>query len=404
MVDLIYADENGIDIDILHKYSFDLAYGKDENNFELALPIQNSILKDGYLLYIEDTEYGGVVDSCGVNTKERKVIYSGRTWHGILAGKVVEPDSGEDYLILQGDANRVIEMLIERCDLKDVFSVEESDSGFDIEMYQARYGNLYAVLTDMLSEVTAKLKIVHKGNKTVLSAIPYIDYSQDEEWDSSQRDFNAKRNYRPVNHLVCLGSGNLKNRHVIHLYADENGGIIPYATSSEPLRDSEYILDTSGQILKGLDEVAAVYDYPNAEDTENYILMSEKPEDFDTNFENYYFLQDGVYERLYAAVVEEYQLQTIKPSNWAAGYANYYELVNAMYSRVEAEVTEVYKRVDKKPKDWSKNYKNYYYYYTDGVEEIQQQNMLFRRKNQLIGQQNAQAIISKRKRKRGMQM
>lgn len=33
-MDLIYTDENRVDIGVLHEYSMDIAYGVSENNFE----------------------------------------------------------------------------------------------------------------------------------------------------------------------------------------------------------------------------------------------------------------------------------------------------------------------------------------------------------------------------------
>ena len=36
-MDLIYADENRIDLGVLQDYKFDLAYGESENDFELSL-------------------------------------------------------------------------------------------------------------------------------------------------------------------------------------------------------------------------------------------------------------------------------------------------------------------------------------------------------------------------------
>ena len=55
-----------------------------------------------------------------------------------------------------------------------------------------------------------------------------------------------------INHLICLGLGELKNRTVIHLYADANGVI------------------SRTQTQFGSDEVTNVYDYAGAE-TENLI-------------------------------------------------------------------------------------------------------------------------------------
>jgi hypothetical protein len=62
-----------------------------------------------------------------------------------------------------------------------------------------------------------------------------------------------KKNIRAVNHLVCLGSGELENRTVIHLYADENGNV------------------SQTQTQFGLHEYAAVYDYSSVESEEELL-------------------------------------------------------------------------------------------------------------------------------------
>ena len=47
-----------------------------------------------------------------------------------------------------------------------------------------------------------------------------IEYSQD-----GYVEFTATKNYRGINHLICLGKGELKDRKVIDLYVQEDGSI-----------------------------------------------------------------------------------------------------------------------------------------------------------------------------------
>ena len=81
-----------------------------------------------------------------------------------------------------------------------------------------------------------------------------IEYSQDNKIDLTIRD-----NRRGINHLICLGTGELTERMVRHLYVQEDSSI------------------GTEQYYAGLDERTAVYDYPNAED-ENELLESGKEE------------------------------------------------------------------------------------------------------------------------------
>lgn len=403
-MDLIYANEKKEDIGVLMDYTFDLAFGKNENNFECEVHSSNHVCDKGYMLYIEGTEYGGIIDKVKVDTGAETITYGGRTWHGILAGKIIEPDAVEDYLILSGEANEVIDFLIERAGLKDIFRASTKDSGIEIIEYPVRYQDAYTVLRKMLFESTGKLKTQYKKDIVELSAVPYIDYSQDEEWDSAQMDFQVEKNYRPVNHLICLGTGDLKDRHVIHLFTDENGGVQPYARSEVPLSDADYILDTSRQMLFGEEEVAEIYDYSNAAVTENYVRLAVKPADWEKTYGNYYQQEENdSYKALESWEEDVYTLQTIKPYDWNTNYKDYYKqngdsfssvssLSNTVYTvqtkkpadwskkysqyfkksgssykEVEVKITESYRKQTKKPSDWKKNYCSYYCHYSDGV-------------------------------------
>lgn len=363
MVELIYTDKNRRDVNPLIGYNLDLAIGADENNFELTLPLKETDLESGCYIYMEGTEYGGIIDKPGVNTRDRKIKYNGRTWHGILNTHILEPESGVDYLFFDGEANEVIAEVIELTGLGDLFEASTADSGLEIDNYECRYTPAYAALADMLFKATGKLHMEYREGKVRLSALPYIDYSQNEEWDASQKDFSAERNDRPVNHLVCLGSGNLKDRHVIHLFADAGGGVQPYTTTDIPTKDEDYILDKRGQQLFGADEVAQVYDYANAEATENYVMLTNQPADWMVNFGAYYMLdEDGTaYIHPEAEVSEVYSLLTVQPSDWNSNCERYYVLDSEGYYNVSREEENKYSLLTAQPSDWNKAYSGYYY-------------------------------------------
>ena len=77
--------------------------------------------------------------------------------------------------------------------------------------------------------------------------MPIVDYSDEIEYSSDMNaDYNMVRDLTGVNHLICLGSGELKNRVVVHLYVDGNGNI------------------SQRQTFTGADEITKVYDYAGA--------------------------------------------------------------------------------------------------------------------------------------------
>lgn len=248
-MDLIYTNQSREDVGVLHNYELDLAFGSDENNLECVVSRKDHCCAFGSFLYIEGTEYGGIVDSIESKNSTTEVVYSGRTWHGILNSKVLQPDSGEAYLVVSGEANDVIASLLTRMGLSDLFEASSEDSGLNITSYKMnRYISGYDGILKMLKTVGAKLLFcVQSGGKVLLSVVPVVDYTK-EELDSDLIDLDVKQTANTVNHLICLGSGELENRMVIHLYADENGNI------------------SQTQTFKGVDECVAVYDYSNAQD------------------------------------------------------------------------------------------------------------------------------------------
>ena len=416
-MDLIYADENRKDVGILDCYTMDMAYGDDENNFECVIDRTSHCCEAGYYLYVEGKEYGGIIDSIKVDTESDEITYIGRTWHGILENKIICPEEGQDYLVLYGDANEVLQQLIENMHLSSLFVASTEESGIDIPAYQMnRYITGYTGIRKMLRESDAKLNVQWKDGMVELSAVPRIDYSQDEEFDTSQVDFSITKNFRPVNHIICLGQGDLADRAVIHVFTDENGGIQPYATKDEPLQDSDYILDTRSQVLFDQDEVVEALDYSNTDITLNYILLTSKPSDWDkkydayytaeiddetdeatgkfksveadeatayklqkskpsdwsTNFSDYFYLyNDGVsseYKSVEGVSTYSYTVTTSKPSDWDTNYGSYYQKAGSDYITVPAVVTEKYSKQKAKPSDWKTNYGEYYYWYTDGTQ------------------------------------
>lgn len=250
-MDLIYMNTLKEDVGVILDYELDLAFGKDENNFELCIQAEAHCCEAGYYLYIEGTEYGGVIDGIKSDTETKEVTYLGRTWQGLLNSKIIQPDAGMAYLIVSGEANNVISSLLSRLSLSGLFEASTDNSGLTISGYKMnRYIAGYDGIIKMLKTVNATLRFTFQNGKVILSAVPKHDYTQDEEFNSDQVSFRVKKDYKSVNHLICLGSGELENRTVIHLYADKSGNI------------------SRSQTEFGVDEYADVYDYSSVESVE----------------------------------------------------------------------------------------------------------------------------------------
>jgi hypothetical protein len=256
-MDLIYTDAKRIDQGILGAYNFDLSFGSDENNFELTLGANEPALAFGDFVYIEGTEYGGIIDARKTGTDTETITYMGRTFHGILQSKIIEPDAGQDYYTVSGDANEAISALIERFGISELLSVE-SCSSVSIAPYRfERYCKGYDGIRDMLSDNGAKLQIRWNNRKIVLSAVPVTDYTQ-SPIDSDMAALTVEQHAKKVNHLICLGSGELSSREVLHLYADQFGNI----------SDTQY--------YTGIDEIAEIYDFSAVATSEELRSYGEK--------------------------------------------------------------------------------------------------------------------------------
>ena len=236
------------DVRELSDFELDLAFGSDENALSLECDAAYAP-EEGQFVFIDGTEYGGVVDQASYEAGREatgSILCKGRTWHGILAGKRLLPDSGSGYLSVSGKAGEVLASLIERMGLSGLFSAAADDS--TVSYTFERFVDGYSGLKAMAKASGRKVAMRRKGGKVEISLPPIVDYAN--KVDSDLLDFTLTIVHRCVNHLVCAGTGELENRAVIHFYADSAGGV------------------SHTQSLFGVDEIAALYDYSNADEAQ----------------------------------------------------------------------------------------------------------------------------------------
>ena len=243
---LIFTDVAHVDAGAIQSFEMDLAFGADEQDFEIAF--SKPALTGGELLYIDGTEYGGVVDVITHSTETESVIYKGRTWHGMLAGKIVKPPSNANYYTLSGDANACIRSLLTKVGLTDVLTGRSTSAGITVNYQFERFCNAYDGLLKMLASADAVLRIERHDGITELWAEPRTTIT--DEADSDLMDFAITDSVRVPNHLVCAGEGELQERVVVDLYADSSGNV------------------SQTQTQTGVDEIAVLYNYNNADATE----------------------------------------------------------------------------------------------------------------------------------------
>lgn len=256
---LILADQNLRDIKPVMDADIDFAVGSDENDYEIKIRRDqwDERYVYGNIFYVKNTEFGGIIGRKKVNTEQDTISLYGRTWRGKLDKKVIRPPVGQDYRKVSGELNTVLNTLVTE-QFNDYFVVSQADTGVTVTNYQFdRYCTLLAGITKMLKSVGYKLHIEYVQQErgqpgyVELSAVPIVDYSEQIELSQDSRlNFTFDETKNGVNHLVCLGKGELQDRQVIDLYVGQNGSI------------------GTTQYYTGIQEVAEVYENTSTETEE----------------------------------------------------------------------------------------------------------------------------------------
>ena len=242
---LIATDSTHGDVCAITDFTLDMVVGHDKQDFTAYFePIGG--VGGGSLLYIDGTEYGGVVDDVTTDTESGLVACHGRTWDGVLACKRIMPPDGSAHRTVSGDANAVLRSLVTLLGLGDVFAAPTASSGITISGYSFdRFVDAYSGITRMLASAGARLKTSRVDGKTVIEAVAARTVT--DEVDSDLVDFLLTKTSRCVNHLVCAGNGEGTDRIILHLYANASGVV------------------SQTQTLFGIDEITDFYDYSNAD-------------------------------------------------------------------------------------------------------------------------------------------
>lgn len=248
-MDLIYTNTDKEDIDsFTDAVDFETGDDSTTNDFEIT----STLLKKHYWLYIPGTEWGGRVEYTEIMNDETTPTWRGHTFRGLLMQDIIEPLSGNDYRVVEGEANAILKEL-----LKDVlggfFVVPDTDSGLTISSYQfPLYVKVGTGIMDMLRKYGYRLKI-HAEKPA--GGEPFLVYAEAVQNQKIIGHFNKDSRVpirfiddeMGINHLVCMGSGELQNRQRIDLYLQPDGTI------------------TTTQYYTGFEERTAYYDYKNAQ-------------------------------------------------------------------------------------------------------------------------------------------
>lgn len=268
-MEFIIADQNRMETGILPpEAELDIDLSLDADNAEGVNDGQLTVNPDtgieyGMYIFVSGSEFGGRILDLKRSTASERFVWYFDTWRRMLGQIIVEPPEGQAYRTVEGDAHTIMAELLP--DVYDgLFNVPEKLSGIALTGRFDRYVTLLDGMNKLLEAAGARLQIqAVQGNtgkpfSVEVSAVPVEDYSAEIEYSQDNKIDLTIRDYRRgINHLICLGTGELTERMVRHLYMQEDGSI------------------GTAPCYTGLEERTAVYDYPNAEDEEE-LLKSGK--------------------------------------------------------------------------------------------------------------------------------
>lgn len=226
---------------------FEVGDSSASNDFEITTALTNF-----YGFYIPGTEVGGLIESQTSISNSTTKTLKGWSWRGLLSQWIISPPSGSDYRVVSGEVNTVIRELMNDC-LGGFFTVPEEESGLTIDNYQFKlYTSMLEGIMDMLAENDYRLDIYagkpEAGGKVQVycRALPAKklegEYNNDVGLTLTFTDDRMG-----INHLVCMGKGELQNRQRVDLYIGKSGKV------------------TTTQYYTGLSERQAYFNYSSAE-------------------------------------------------------------------------------------------------------------------------------------------
>lgn len=257
-MELTYTDVSFHDVGLVEPYDGDFAYGNSENDFSVDTT-GDSIPEVGAMMYSEGSDVGGIVTGYSSDAAMGTFSVVGDTWTGVLDRRVVGPDSGSDYLTLSGDVRDIVAALVSRVGLTGLFRVAEGRTGVKAshtftgstsseQQDAGRYMGAWAAIWQVCVDHGCKCRFAWSDveRRVIVTVARLADYTDDEAQSAGLATVGVSIR-KPTNHLVCLGKGDLKAREVLHLYADRSGNV------------------STSQSIKGVDEIAEVYDDSSAE-------------------------------------------------------------------------------------------------------------------------------------------
>nr|DAQ46782.1 MAG TPA: hypothetical protein [Caudoviricetes sp.] len=229
-MELIVADSAGRTLFNIADFELDMDAGWGDgvdNTFDLIVRDASAPLPEAaWRVFADGTEMGGRVEGFELKTgrTSSELHWTGSTWTGVLAKRLLWPDAGQDYLTLSGDANAVLRSAVARLGLGSFFAVPDSDAGVAVSYRCSRdVPDAWTNLRLAMRSAGLRLDAKWVNGACRLQAVRVTDWRG--RVDSDLVDFDLTSDLLVTNHLKAAGKGELASREVVDVYADRNGNV-----------------------------------------------------------------------------------------------------------------------------------------------------------------------------------
>lgn len=176
------------------------------------------------IVYANGTEFGGEISGSEINIGNHTITYTGRTWRGTLSEYIIEPPSEQDYLTTSGNLADSLRDL----PLNPLVVVQDTTYTGGTFQYN-RYITVQEGATSLLKNAQSDLRMYLAFDEEYMIVRLFIAPATDktaliemsQDYDDKVK-VTIKRDGNTPHHLICLGGGELAEREVVHLYADED--------------------------------------------------------------------------------------------------------------------------------------------------------------------------------------
>lgn len=247
-MDLMLINTEGEQDGYVKNFYLDMEVGSG-NTFVITVP-KGSELTYGCMIAEAGTEFGGIITNIETNTSDTTVTWGGRTFRGMFEKRIIRPanEGVDDYRTASGNVATIINAFLKEFGLNSLFVCDES--AYAVTYQFERYVTFLHGINRMLESIGCILTFQYNDTDNMVHIIvkEATDHSDNVELSNDYKikiKFNADKG--TVNHLVCLGKGELHERVVIDLYVDAEGRI------------------SQEQTFTGLDEVVEVYENTSCE-------------------------------------------------------------------------------------------------------------------------------------------